>query len=89
VFAPFPEVRAEAERLAVERGISINCLPDQVPHDKILRLHGSACASIAISIADGISTSLRCDELLSDSNFDGLRRRTDRGRYKEGVRLLV
>ena len=58
VFAPFPEVRAEAERLAVERGIKITCLPDQVQHEEILRLHGSARASIAISIADGISTSL-------------------------------
>lgn len=58
VFGAFPEVRAEAARLASERGIRISCLPDHAPHQDILRLHGSARVSIAISIADGISTSL-------------------------------
>jgi glycosyltransferase involved in cell wall biosynthesis len=58
VFAPFPEVRAEAERLALERRVNITCLPEQVPHPEILRLHGSARASVAVSMADGISTSL-------------------------------
>lgn len=58
VFAPFPEVRDEAERLKREKGFRISCLPEIVPHEEILKLHGSARISIAISIADGISTSL-------------------------------
>ena len=58
IFSPFPEVRREAERLRSQRGIDIECLPDQVSHADILRLHGRARVSIAISIGDGISTSL-------------------------------
>ena len=58
IFSPFPEVRQEAERLRSQRGINIECLPEQVPHADILRLHGRARVSIAISIGDGISTAL-------------------------------
>ena len=58
IFSPFPEVRREADRLRAERGIEIHCLPEQVPHQDILRLHGSARVSIAISIGDGVSTAL-------------------------------
>lgn len=58
IFAPFPEVRAEAERLNETRGLPIVCLPDWLPREEILKLHGSARMSIAISVADGISTSL-------------------------------
>ena len=58
IFSPFPEVRQEAERLRSQRGINVECLAEQVPHDDILRLHGRARVSIAISIGDGISTAL-------------------------------
>jgi glycosyltransferase involved in cell wall biosynthesis len=58
IFSPFPEVRQEADRLRTERGIHVSCLPEQVPHQDILRLHGSARVSIAISIGDGVSTAL-------------------------------
>ena len=58
IFSPFPEVRQEAERLRSERGIDIECFPEQVPHADILRLHGRARVSIAISAGDGISTAL-------------------------------
>jgi GT2 family glycosyltransferase/glycosyltransferase involved in cell wall biosynthesis len=58
IFSPFPEVRDEAERLRSQRGINVECLPEQVAHEDILRLHGSARVSIAISVGDGISTAL-------------------------------
>lgn len=58
VYSPFPEVRVEAERLAVDCGIDITCLAEWVSHDEVLALHGSARVSIAVSVADGISTSL-------------------------------
>lgn len=58
IFAPFPEVRLEADRLQKEHGINISCFSDQVPQEEILRLHGSARVSLAISIGDGISTGL-------------------------------
>lgn len=57
VYAAFPEVRELADRLRSE-GINIICLPDQVEHNEILALHGRSRLSIAISRADGISTSL-------------------------------
>ena len=58
IFSPFPEVRQEAERLRFQRGIDVECLPEQVAHTDILRLHGRARVSIAISVGDGISTAL-------------------------------
>jgi glycosyltransferase involved in cell wall biosynthesis len=58
IFAPSLEVRAEARRLRERLGLPIDCLPDWLPRKEILKLHGSARMSIAISIADGISTSL-------------------------------
>jgi len=58
IFSPFPEVRQEAERLRSQRGIDVECLPERVPHEDILRLHGRARVSIAISVGDGISTAL-------------------------------
>ena len=58
IFSPFPDVRQEAELLRSQRGINVECLPEQVPHADILRLHGRARVSIAISIGDGISTAL-------------------------------
>jgi len=58
IFSPFPEIRQEAERLHSQRGIDVECLPEQVPHEDMLRLHGTARVSIAISIGDGISTAL-------------------------------
>ena len=58
VFSAFPEVREEAERLRSQRAINIQCLSEQVPHEDILRLHGRARVSIAVSVGDGISTAL-------------------------------
>jgi hypothetical protein len=58
IFTPYREVEAEAERLKQLHGLRISCLPEIVPHEEILKLHGSARISIGISIADGISTSL-------------------------------
>ena len=55
---PVLEVRLEADRLRNQRDIDVTCLPDQVPQEEILRLHGSARVSVAISIGDGISTAL-------------------------------
>jgi glycosyltransferase involved in cell wall biosynthesis len=58
VFSPFPEVISEVDRLNAIGSFRIACLPEQVPHEEILSLHGSARISIAISAADGISTAL-------------------------------
>ncbi|MGO9392733.1 glycosyltransferase family 4 protein, partial [Rhodoblastus sp.] len=58
IFSPFPKVRQEAERLRSQRGVDVECLPEHVPHAEILRLHGSARVSMAISVGDGISTAL-------------------------------
>ena len=87
VFAPFPEVRREVDRLRSRHGIDIICLPDQVPQEEILQLHGSARISLAISIADGISTSLlkRWPWVLFRSNLHGLCKGMDR-RWQEWFR---
>lgn len=58
VYAAFPEVRQEVDRLRNQREIDVVCMPEQVPQEEILRLHGSARVSVAISIGDGISTAL-------------------------------
>jgi len=58
VYSPFPEVVAEADRLNAGGRLNITCLPEQVSHEEILTLHGSARISLAVSIADGISTAL-------------------------------
>ena len=58
VFSPFPEVVAEVDRLKTAGRFRISCLPEQVSHQEILSLHGSARISIAVSVADGISTAL-------------------------------
>ena len=58
VYATFPEVRTAAERLKQTHDLDVTCLPEWVQHEEILKLHASARISIAISIADGISTSL-------------------------------
>jgi len=58
VFSAFPEVVTEVERLSRTGNFRITCLPEQVSHEEILTLHGSARISLAISAADGISTAL-------------------------------
>jgi Glycosyl transferase family 2/Glycosyl transferases group 1 len=57
VFAAFPAVRTEVDRLRM-KGFNIECLPDHLPYEKYLSLHGSARVSLAVSTADGISTTL-------------------------------
>jgi len=58
VFSPFPEVIQEAGRLRRAGRLDIACLREQVAHAEILRLHGQARISLAVSIGDGISTAL-------------------------------
>jgi hypothetical protein len=58
VFSAFPEVVTEVERLNRTGNFRITCLPEHVSHEEILSLHGSARISLAISVADGISTAL-------------------------------
>jgi glycosyltransferase involved in cell wall biosynthesis len=58
VFSAFPEVVTEVERLSRTGNFRITCLPEHVSHEEILSLHGSARISLAISLADGISTAL-------------------------------
>ena len=58
VFSAFPEVVTEVERLNRTGNFRITCLPEQVSHEEVLSLHGSARISLAISVADGISTAL-------------------------------
>jgi Glycosyl transferase family 2/Glycosyl transferases group 1 len=57
VFAAFQAVRTEADRLRMA-GFDIECLSDHLSYEEYLALHGSARVSIAVSTADGISTTL-------------------------------
>jgi glycosyltransferase involved in cell wall biosynthesis len=57
VYAASLEVKIVAELLAQSTGVAIEAVPE-CSHQEILRLHGSARASIGLSISDGISTSM-------------------------------
>ena len=50
-------MKLAAELLSCATDIPVDCVPP-VPHDEMLRLHGSARISIGLSIGDAISTSL-------------------------------
>lgn len=46
-----------AELFRQDTGLKVEILPPGRPHEEILRMHGSARASIGLSISDGASTS--------------------------------
>jgi hypothetical protein len=58
VFLAPPDVVLAAELLSRKTGIPIEWESGERAHDDILRMHGSARASIGLSISDAISTSL-------------------------------
>ncbi len=53
-----PDVVLAAELLSRKTGIPVECESGQWTYEDILRMHGSARASIGLSISDAISTSL-------------------------------
>jgi glycosyltransferase involved in cell wall biosynthesis len=57
VYLAGEDVKLAAELLSYATSIPVDCIP-RVPHDEMLRLHGSARISIGLSIGDAISTSL-------------------------------
>lgn len=59
LYSPLPRdvVEIPARLMAVRSGLNVELL-DQVSHDEILRLHGSARISISLSISDAICTSM-------------------------------
>jgi glycosyltransferase involved in cell wall biosynthesis len=60
VYSAQPEnsgVDLATELLAAKTGIRAKVLPQNTPHDEILKLHGRSRISVGLSISDGISTS--------------------------------
>lgn len=59
VYSPLPKdvVEIPARLMAARSGLNVELL-DQVSHDEILKLHGSARLSISLSISDAICTSM-------------------------------
>lgn len=56
VYNASADVRLAARLLASDTGVELE-LPDHLPHEEMLRLHGQARVSIGLSISDGISQS--------------------------------
>jgi glycosyltransferase involved in cell wall biosynthesis len=59
VYSPLPPFMTDIQAELIERstGLEVKLLPDIVPHEDILALHGRARISISLSISDGLCTS--------------------------------
>ena len=58
IFSASPDVTIAAKLFEQTTGIPTTLVPKGTPHKEILRLHGRARISLALSISDAISTSL-------------------------------
>lgn len=58
VYSASDDVRLAVQLFSQRTGVPVELLPPDTPHDAILSCHGKARISLALSIGDGISTSM-------------------------------